>query len=132
MNRVISAILVFLSLTSTTVLADPIKLGGSTLGINCGTAGVGTTLISAVSNVAGIIISTGVITGAGTNEQTVFEAIYPDGTTHVLWLLNVTNNAMNSTILPYPIFVPAGVALACVDSITGNGAVYLNYDLLAH
>lgn len=125
--------LYFLSLIfSVSTKANPIKLGESALASNCGTSGVGVTLISAASNVAGVNITTGTITGFNQNNQTTLNAIYPDGTTRVIWLLNVSNSGANSTILPYPVFVPAGIALACITGVSSDGPVYLTYDLLAH
>jgi hypothetical protein len=126
MKRIVIALLLTATLGSTAASADPIKLGGSYFAQNCGS---GTTIVSAAANVAGITISSGTLT-ASPSVQTSLNAVYPDGTTHTLWMAYA--GAQTSSNIPYPIFIPAGIALTCIPSTSGAGGAFITYNLFAN
>ena len=119
-----SALAVFGTLTNV-ALADPVRLGGSAFAQNCGTS---TTIVSAASNVAGILITTGSLESTASSQASL-NAVYPDGTVHLVWALLITGVGLNSAMMPYPIFIPAGIGLTCSSSTPGLGNVSITYNL---
>lgn len=94
-------------------------------------------IVSPSANLNGLVISTGMIDAASTYANLYVSASAPTSNVDYskpIVFSGVGNTAAGSNaevVLPYPLFVPAGMGVWATSSATGTAAIALTWDLVA-